>query len=427
MSDYQFDTKCIQSGYHPGNAEPRTLPIYQSTTYKYDNADTLGQLFDLKAEGHMYSRISNPTLAAVEEKLADLEGGVGAMLVSSGQSANLLAVFNICSAGQNLVAMNNVYGGTINLLSVTMARMGIEARYANDRMTDEQVEALFDENTRLFFGETINNPALTVFDISRYAAIAHRHGVPLVVDNTFATPLLCRPFEFGADMFTHSTSIYMDGHANVLGGVVIDSGKFDWEASGKFPELTTPDESYHGVVYTKQFGRAAYVTKARVQLLRDFGCTMAPIAAYLLNLGLESMPLRVRKHSENALQVARFLETQPQVLWVHYPKLESSPSHALAEKYLPLGASGVVSFGVKGGREAAMKLMNSLRLAQIVVHVADARTCVLHPASTTHRQLTDQQLKDCGIGPEFIRFSVGIEDVSDIIADLQQALAQLDK
>ncbi len=427
MSDYQFDTKCIQSGYHPGNAEPRTLPIYQSTTYKYDNADTLGQLFDLKAEGHMYSRISNPTLAAVEEKLADLEGGVGAMLVSSGQSANLLAVFNICSAGQNLVAMNNVYGGTINLLSVTMARMGIEVRYANDRMTDEQVEALFDENTRLFFGETINNPALTVFDISRYAAIAHRHGVPLVVDNTFATPLLCRPFEFGADIVTHSTSKYMDGHANVLGGVVIDSGKFDWEASDKFPELTTPDESYHGVVYTKQFGRAAYVTKARVQLLRDFGCTMAPIAAYLLNLGLESMPLRVRKHSENALQVARFLETQPQVLWVNYPKLESSPSHVLAEKYLPLGASGVVSFGVKGGREAAMKLMNSLRLAQIVVHVADARTCVLHPASTTHRQLTDQQLKDCGIGPEFIRFSVGIEDVSDIIADLQQALAQLDE
>ena len=427
MSDYQFDTKCIQSGYHPGNAEPRTLPIYQSTTYKYDNADTLGQLFDLKAEGHMYSRISNPTLAAVEEKLADLEGGVGAMLVSSGQSANLLAVFNICSAGQNLVAMNNVYGGTINLLSVTMARMGIEVRYANDRMTDEQVEALFDENTRLFFGETINNPALTVFDISRYAAIAHRHGVPLVVDNTFATPLLCRPFEFGADIVTHSTSKYMDGHANVLGGVVIDSGKFDWEDSGKFPELTTPDESYHGVVYTKQFGRAAYVTKARVQLLRDFGCTMAPIAAYLLNLGLESMPLRVRKHSENALQVARFLETQPQVLWVNYPKLESSPSHALAEKYRPLGASGVVSFGVKGGREAAMKLMNSLRLAQIVVHVADARTCVLHPASTTHRQLTDQQLKDCGIGPEFIRFSVGIEDVSDIIADLQQALAQLDE
>lgn len=425
MSSYEFDTKCIQSGYHPGNGEPRTLPIYQSTTYKYDNADTLGQLFDLKAEGHMYSRISNPTLAAVEEKLADLEGGVGAMLVSSGQSANLLAVFNICSAGQNLIAMNNIYGGTINLLSVTLARMGIEVRYINDKMTDRQVDALFDGNTRLVFGETITNPALTVLDISRYAAIAHRHGVPLVVDNTFATPLLCRPFEFGADIVTHSTSKYMDGHANVLGGVVIDSGNFDWEGSGKFPELTTPDESYHGVVYTQQFGKAAYVTKARVQLLRDFGCTMAPVAAYLLNLGLESMPLRVRRHSENALEVAKFLEAQPQVLWVNYPKLPSSPYCHLAEKYLPLGASGVVSFGVRGGREAAMKLMNSLRLAQIVVHVADARTCVLHPASTTHRQLTDQQLADSGIGPEFIRFSVGIEDVRDIIADLKQALAQL--
>lgn len=425
MSSYEFDTKCIQSGYHPGNGEPRTLPVYQSTTYKYDNADTLGQLFDLKAEGHMYSRISNPTLAAVEEKLADLEGGVGAMLVSSGQSANLLAVFNICSAGQNLIAMNNIYGGTVNLLSVTLARMGIEVRYINDKMTDEQVDALFDGNTRLVFGETITNPALTVLDISRYAAIAHRHGVPLVVDNTFATPLLCRPFEFGADIVTHSTSKYMDGHANVLGGVVIDSGNFDWEGSGKFPELTTPDESYHGVVYTQQFGKAAYVTKARVQLLRDFGCTMAPVAAYLLNLGLESMPLRVRRHSENALEVAKFLEAQPQVLWVNYPKLPSSPYCHLAEKYLPLGASGVVSFGVRGGREAAMKLMNSLRLAQIVVHVADARTCVLHPASTTHRQLTDQQLADSGIGPEFIRFSVGIEDVRDIIADLKQALAQL--
>lgn len=425
MSSYEFDTKCIQSGYHPGNGEPRTLPIYQSTTYKYDNADTLGQLFDLKAEGHMYSRISNPTLAAVEEKLADLEGGVGAMLVSSGQSANLLAVFNICSAGQNLIAMNNIYGGTINLLSVTLARMGIEVRYINDKMTDKQVDALFDGNTRLVFGETITNPALTVLDISRYAAIAHRHGVPLVVDNTFATPLLCRPFEFGADIVTHSTSKYMDGHANVLGGVVIDSGNFDWEGSGKFPELTTPDVSYHGVVYTQQFGKAAYVTKARVQLLRDFGCTMAPVAAYLLNLGLESMPLRVRRHSENALEVAKFLEAQPQVLWVNYPKLPSSPYCHLAEKYLPLGASGVVSFGVRGGREAAMKLMNSLRLAQIVVHVADARTCVLHPASTTHRQLTDQQLADSGIGPEFIRFSVGIEDVRDIIADLKQALAQL--
>ncbi len=427
MSDYQFDTKCIQSGYHPGNAQPRTLPIYQSTTYKYDDADALGLLFDLKEEGHMYSRISNPTLAAVEEKIADLEGGVGAMLVSSGQSANLLAVFNICAAGQNLIAMNNIYGGTINLLSVTMARMGIEVRYANDKMTDEEFNALFDDNTRLVFGETIANPALSVLDISRYAALAHGHGVPLMVDNTFATPLLCRPFEFGADIVTHSTSKYMDGHANVLGGVIVDSGNFHWEASGKFPELTTPDESYHGVIYTRQFGKAAFVNKARAQLLRDFGCTMSPISAYLLNLGLESMALRVRKHSENALKVAKFLEIQPQVLWVNYPKLESSPYYHLAEKYLPDGASGVVSFGVKGGREAAMKLMNSLRLAQIVVHVADARTCVLHPASTTHRQLSDQQLADSGIGPEFIRFSVGIEDAGDIIADLAQALRQLDE
>lgn len=425
MSDYQFDTKCIQSGYKPGNSEPRTLPIYQSTTYKYDDADALGLLFDLKAEGHMYSRISNPTLAAVEEKLADLEGGTGAMLVSSGQAANLLAIFNICSAGQNLIAMNNIYGGTINLLSVTMARMGIEVRYASDKMTDEELETLFDDNTRLVFGETIANPALTVLDISRYAAIAHKHGVPMIVDNTFATPLLCRPFEHGADIVTHSTSKYMDGHANVLGGVVIDGGSFDWEASGKYPELTTPDESYHGVVYSKQFGGAAFVNKCRVQLLRDFGCTMAPMSAYLLNLGLESMHLRVRRHSENALEVAKFLEQQPQVLWVNYPKLPSSPYYALAEKYLPNGASGVVSFGVKGGKAAAMKLMNSLRLAQIVVHVADARTCVLHPASTTHRQLTDQQLIDSGIGPEFIRFSVGIEDVADIIADLQQALNQI--
>lgn len=427
MSNYQFDTKCIQSGYHPGNAEPRTLPIYQSTTYKYDDADALGQLFDLKADGHMYSRISNPTLAAVEEKLSDLEGGVGAMLASSGQSANFLAVFNICSAGQNFIAMNNIYGGSINLFSVTMARMGIEVRYANDKMTDEEFEALFDENTRLVFGETITNPALTVFDIARYADLAHKHGVPLIVDNTFATPFLCRPFEHGADIVTHSTSKYMDGHANVLGGVVIDGGTFDWEASGKFPELTTADESYHGVVYTKQFGKAAYVNKLRAQLLRDFGCTMMPMGAYLLNLGLESMALRVRKHSENAFAVASFLEQQPQVLWVNYPKLASSPYHDLAEKYLPLGASGVVSFGVKGGKAAAMKLMNSLRLAQIVVHVADARTCVLHPASTTHRQLTDQQLIDAGVGPEFIRFSVGIEDAGDIIADLKQALEQINE
>ena len=373
----------------------------------------------------MYTRISNPTVAAVEAKIADLEGGVGAMLTSSGQAATFLAVFNICSAGQNFIAMNNIYGGSINLFSVTMARMGIEVRYMSDKMTDEEVDALFDENTRLVFGETIANPALSVLDIRRYAAIAHRHGVPLVVDNTFATPCLCRPFDFGADIVTHSTTKYMDGHANVLGGCIVDGGTFDWAASGKFPELTEPDESYHGVVYTKAFGKAAYINKARVQLLRDFGATPMPMGAYLLNLGLETIALRVKRHSENALAVAKFLETQDKVLWVNYPKLPGNAYYHLAEEYLPHGASGVVSFGVKGGREAAMHLMNSLKLARIVVHVADARTSVLHPASTTHRQLTDEQLAEAGIGPEFIRFSVGIEDVTDIIADLQQALDQI--
>ena len=422
---YQFETKCIQSGYTPKNGEPRTLPIYQSTTYQYDDAAALGKLFDLEESGHMYTRISNPTLEAVETKLADLEGGVGAMLTSSGQAANFLAVFNICAAGQNFIAMDNIYGGSINLFSVTMARMGIEVRYANDRMSDAEFEALFDENTRLVFGETITNPALTVFDIRRFAALAHKHGVPLIVDNTFATPYLCRPLAYGADIVTHSTSKYMDGHANVLGGCIVDGGSFDWATSGKYPELTEADESYHGVVYTRQFGPAAYITKARVQLLRDFGCTPMPMGAYLLNLGLESMALRVQRHSENALAVARFLKTQEKVLWVNYPLLEGNAYYELAKAYLPLGASGVVSFGVKGGRDAAMKLMNSLKLAKIVVHVADARTSVLHPASTTHRQLTDQQLEAAGVGPEFVRFSVGIENVDDIIADLQQALDQI--
>ena len=422
---YQFETKCIQSGYKPENGQPRTLPIYQSTTYKYDDAAALGKLFDLEADGHMYTRISNPTVAAVEAKIADLEGGVGAMLTSSGQAASFMAIFNICSQGQNFISMNNIYGGSINLFSVTMARMGIEVRYASDDMTDEELEALFDENTRLVFGETVANPALTVLDIERMAAIAHAHNVPLIVDNTFTTPFLCRPFEFGADIVTHSTSKYMDGHANVVGGCIIDGGTFDWEKAGKYPELTQADESYHGVVYTKQFGNAAYITKARVQLMRDFGCTPQPMTAYLLNLGLETMALRVQRHSENALKVANYLNNHEKVIWVNYPLLEGSKYYDLAKKYMPNGASGVVSFGVNGGREKAMELMNKLRLAQIVVHVADARTCVLHPASTTHRQLTDEQLTASGIGPEFIRFSVGIENAEDIIADLEQALAQI--
>ena len=419
------ETKCLQSGYQPGNSQPRTMPIYQSTTYKYDDAEALGKLFDLEADGHMYTRISNPTVAYVEEKIADLEGGVGAMLTSSGQAASFMAIFNICCQGQNFISLNNIYGGTINLFSVTMARMGIEVRYARDDMSDEEFDALFDENTRLVFGETVANPALTVLDIERYAGLAHKHGVPLVVDNTFATPLLCRPFAYGADIVTHSTTKYMDGHANVVGGVIVDSGNFDWTAGGKYPELSTADESYHGVVYTEQFGKAAYITKARVQLMRDFGCTPQPIAAYLLNLGLESMGPRMKQHSANAMAVARFLEGHEKVAWVNYPLLESNAYYDLAKKYLPKGAPGVVSFGVKGGREAAMKLMNSLKLAAIVVHVADARTCVLHPASTTHRQLTDEQLVAGGITPEMVRFSVGIEDVEDILADLTQALEQI--
>ncbi len=364
-------------------------------------------------------------MAAVEDKIAQLEGGVGAMLTSSGQAANFLAIFNICCQGQNFIALNNIYGGTINLFSVTLARMGIEVRFARDDMSDEEFDALFDENTRLVFGETVANPALTVLDISRYAALAHKHQVPLIVDNTFATPILCRPFEHGADIVTHSTTKYMDGHANVLGGVIVDGGSFDWAAAGKYPELTKADESYHGVVYTEKFGPAAYVTKARVQLLRDFGCTIAPMSAYLLNLGLESMAVRMARHSENALTVAKFLEANEKVTWVNYPGLASNKYYPLAQKYLPLGAPGVVSFGVRGGREAAMKLMDSLRLARIVTHVADARTCVLHPASTTHRQLTDEQLVAGGIVPEMIRFSVGIENVEDILADLQQALDQI--
>ena len=420
--EYQIETKAIQSGYQPGNSEPRVLPIYQSTTYKYDSADHLGDLFDLKADGHMYTRISNPTVAAVEAKIADMEGGVGALCTSSGQAASFISIFNITSCGQNIVASSAIYGGTTNLLAVTMKRMGIEIRFATPDMTDEQIEAMIDENTRLIFGETIANPALTVFDIERYANLAHRHNIPLIVDNTFATPVLCRPIEFGADIVIHSTTKYMDGHASVVGGVIVDSGNFDWAASGKFPELTTPDESYHGVVYTESFGKAAYITKARTQLMRDLGMTPQPLTTYMLGMNLESLPLRIQRHSDNALAVAKWLEQNDKVAWVNYPGLESSPDHALAEKYLPKGCCGVISFGVKGGREAAVRFMDSLKLAAIVVHVADARTSVLHPASTTHRQLTDEQLVAAGVSPDLVRLSVGIENVEDIIADLEQAL-----
>lgn len=422
---YRIDTQCIQGGYQPGNGDPRVLPIYQSTTYKYDSAEHLGDLFDLKVPGHMYTRISNPTVDAVEQKIASLEGGVGAMCTSSGQAASMMAVLNITSAGQNFISLATIYGGTTNLFAVTMKRMGIEVRFATPDMTDEQIDALFDENTRLVFGETLANPALQVLDIERYAALAHRHGVPLVVDNTFATPILCRPFEFGADIVTHSTTKYMDGHATVVGGCVVDSGNFDWAASGKYPELTTPDESYHGVVYTEQFGKAAYITKARVQLMRDMGSTPQPLAAFILNLGLETLALRMERHCANAKAVAEYLEKNEKITWVNCPALPSSDQHELAKKYLPNGCCGVLSFGIRGGREAAVRFMNALKLAAVVVHVADARTCVLHPASTTHRQLTDEQLVAGGITPDLIRLSVGIENINDILADIEQALAQV--
>ena len=422
MSNYKLETLCVQGGYKPGNSEPRTLPIYQSTTYKYDSADHLGDLFDLKADGHMYSRISNPTLACVEAKIAEMEGGVGAMLVSSGQAANLTAVLNITSAGQNISSLASIYGGTVNLFAVTLKKMGIEVRFATPEMTDEEIEAMMDENTRLLFGETVANPALVVFDIERYAHLAHKHHMPLVVDNTFATPVLCRPFEYGCDIVTHSTTKYMDGHATVVGGCIVDSGKFDWSVGGRYPELTTPDDSYHGVVYTESFGSAAYVTKARVQMLRDMGNTMSPMAAFLLNLGLETLALRMERHCENALAVAKFLENHECVDWVDYPLLPGNAQYELAQKYLPKGACGVISVGIKGGRAAATKFLDNLKLLNIVVHVADARSCALHPASTTHRQLTEEQLNACGVKPEQVRLSIGIENIEDILADLDQAL-----
>ena len=422
MSNYKLETLCVQGGYKPGNSEPRTLPIYQSTTYKYDSADHLGDLFDLKADGHMYSRISNPTLACVEAKIAEMEGGVGAMLVSSGQAANLTAVLNITSAGQNIISLASIYGGTVNLFAVTLKKMGIEVRFATPEMSDEEIEAMMDENTRLLFGETVANPALVVFDIERYASLAHKHNMPLVVDNTFATPILCRPFEYGCDIVTHSTTKYMDGHATVVGGCIVDSGKFDWNVGGRYPELTTPDDSYHGVVYTESFGPAAYVTKARVQMLRDMGNTMSPMAAFLLNLGLETLALRMERHCENALAVAKFLENHECVDWVDYPLLPGNAQYELAQKYLSKGACGVISVGIKGGRAAATKFLDNLKLLNIVVHVADARSCALHPASTTHRQLTEEQLEACGVKPEQVRLSIGIENIEDILADLDQAL-----
>lgn len=416
------ETICIQAGYSPKNGEPRVMPIYQSTTYKYDSAQTLGELFDLKKEGHMYSRISNPSVAFVEEKVAMLEGGIGAMMTSSGQAAILISILNLCSAGDNFVCSSAIYGGTVNLFSVTLKRMGIECRYILPEASREEIESQIDSRTKLVYGETLTNPSLDVLDIERFAQAAHAHNIPLIIDNTFPTPILCRPFQFGADIVIHSTTKYMDGHATVVGGMIVDSGNFDW-TRGDFPGLNQPDESYHGVTYTKDFGSAAFITKARVQLMRDLGSTPQAMSAFILNLGLETLALRMERHSYNALKVAEFLESNDKISWVNYPGLKSSKNYALAQKYLPSGCSGVVSFGVKGGREAAMKFMNQLQLAAIVTHVADARTCVIHPASTTHRQLTEQQLIDAGVSPDLIRFSVGIENIEDIIADIEQALS----
>ncbi len=422
MKKYAQETLCIHAGYAPKNGEPRILPIFQSTTYKYDDADEVGKLFDLEAEGHMYSRISNPTVDALEKKVAAMEGGVGALGTSSGQSANLLAILTICNAGEHLVAMSNLYGGTFTMFTSTLKKMGIEVSFVDYKADEEEILAKIKPNTKLIFGETIGNPGVDVLDIEKLAKLAHDNNIPLVVDNTFATPYLCRPFEYGADVVTHSATKYLDGHATSVGGVIVDSGKFDWEASGKFPHLTDADPSYHGLSYTKQFKEAAFITKARVAFLRDMGNTMSPFNAFLTNLGIETLAVRVQRHSENALAIAKFLEDHPNVSWVNYPLLESSESYDLAKKYLSNGASGIIAFGVKGGVEAGKSFINNVKLASLVVHVGDLRTHVLHPASMTHRQLSQEQQIQAGVKPDMIRFSVGIEKLEDILADLDQAL-----
>lgn len=420
----RIETKLLHEGYHPGNGEPRAMPIYQSTTYAYDSTDHVGKLFDLAVEGHMYSRISNPTVAMVEDKIAALEGGVGALCTTSGQAASLLAILNIAKSGDHFISAATIYGGTINLYNVTLKRFGIDVTFVNPDADESELQAAFRPNTRAMFGETIANPALSVLDIEKFARVAHRNGVPLIVDNTFATPVLCRPIEYGADIVTHSTTKYMDGHAIQVGGVVVDSGKFDW-TGGKYPEMTEPDESYHGVVYTRDFGSAAYITKMRVQLMRDIGAYPSAHAAWLTDLGLQTLAVRMERHCANALAVAEFLHASDKVEFVNYPMLKSDRYYTLAKKYCPDGASGVLSFSLKGGRQAAVKFMDSLQLATNEVHVAEVHTCVLHPASATHRQLTDQQLVDAGITPGLIRLSCGIEHIDDILEDIQQALAQL--
>ena len=423
---YKIGTKCVQSGYTPKNGEPRILPIYQSTTFKYENADQMGRLFDLEEDGYFYTRLANPTNDAVAKKIAELEGGVAAILTSSGQAASFYSMFNIACAGDHIISSAAVYGGTFNLLDVTMRKLGIDVTFISPESTEEEIIAAAKPNTKCVFAETLSNPALTVLDIETFANAAHKIGVPLIVDNTFPTPINCRPFEYGADIVTHSTTKYMDGHASSVGGAIVDSGNFDWTAhADKYPGLCTPDESYHGVTYTERFGKAAYITKATAQLMRDLGSIPSAFNSFLLELGLETLELRVRRHCENAQKVAEYLESHPKITWVNYPGLKSNKYYDLAQKYFPNGSSGVVSFGIAGGREAAVDFMNGLKLAAIVTHVADARTCVLHPASTTHRQLSDEQLVACGVNPELVRFSVGIEDADDIIADLEQALAAI--
>ena len=422
MENYSRETLCVQAGYEPKNGEPRIIPIVQSTTYKYDDADEVAKLFDLEAEGHMYSRISNPTVAGFENKIAALEGGVGALATSSGQSANLIAILTICNANEHVVALSNLYGGTFTLFSSTLKKMGIEVTFVDHNATAKEIESNIKSNTKLIFAETIGNPGVDVLDIELVSKVAHDNNIPLVVDNTFATPYLCRPFDFGADIVTHSTTKYLDGHATSVGGIIVDSGKFDWEKGGKFPHLTEPDPSYHGLSYTKQFKEAAYITKARVAFLRDMGNTMSPFNAFLTNLGVETLALRMERHSENALKVAEFLENHPNVAWINYPLLESSKSYPLAKKYLSNGASGIIAFGVKGDVENGKKFINSLNLASLVVHVGDIRTHVLHPASMTHRQLSVEDKIKAGIKPDMIRLSVGIEHVEDIIKDLDRAL-----
>ncbi len=419
-------TLCVQAGWSPKKGEPRVLPIYQSTTFKYDTSDQMGKLFDLEESGYFYSRLQNPTTDAVASKIAALEGGVGAMLTSSGQAANFFALFNICSAGDHFVCSSAIYGGTYNLFGVTMKKLGIDVTFINPNDTEEKIKESFKPNTKALFGESVSNPTLEVLDIEKFARIAHDQGVPLIIDNTFPTPINCQPFKWGADIVVHSTTKYMDGHATSVGGCIVDSGNFDWDKyANKFPGLCTPDESYHGLTYTKSFGKMAYLTKATVQLMRDLGSTQSPQNAFLLNLGLETLHLRMPQHCSNALKVAQFLDNNEQVAWVNYCDLENNSYHELQKKYMPNGSCGVISFGLKGGKANSIKFMDSLDLIAIVTHVADARTCILHPASHTHRQLSDEQLKEAGIQPDLIRLSVGIEDVTDIIDDIKQALAKV--